>query len=174
VVGISNERLTALLCNHSAFSFGAATATPTTLVRRAAELGYRSLALTDTLNVSGAVELTEAANAHGLQAIIGATIPVRVHERLVAPLVLIATSRHGYTTLNTLITHAHAGDALMVPWPVLLQHTQDLICLTGGREGFPTQLLARRELVELAGLIRELKGAFRDRLYLQLYHDLLP
>jgi error-prone DNA polymerase len=174
VVGISNERLTALLCNHSAFSFGAATATPTTLVRRAAELGYRSLALTDTLNVSGAVELTEAASAHGLQAIIGATIPVRVHERLVAPLVLIATSRNGYTTLNTLITHAHAGDALVVPWPVLLQHTQDLICLTGGREGFPTQLLARRELVELAGLIRELKGAFRDRLYLQLYHDLLP
>ena len=174
MVGIANERLSALLCNHSAFSFGAATATPTTLVRRAAELGYRSLALTDTLNVSGAVELTQAARTHGLQAIIGATIPVQVHERLVAPMVLIATSRNGYATLNTLISHAHAREALVVPWPVLLRHTQDLICLTGGREGFPTQLLARRQLAELADLIRELKGAFRDRLYLQLYHDDLP
>ena len=171
---IANERLSALLCSHSAFSFGAATATPTTLVRRAAELGYRSLALTDTLNVSGAVELTQVAAAHGLQAIIGASVPVRIHERLVAPLVLIATSRTGYATLNTLISHAHEGDALVVPWPVLLQHNHDLLCLTGGRDGFPTQLLARRELRELEGLMRELKGAFRDRLYLQLYHDLLP
>lgn len=174
MVGIANERLSALLCNHSAFSFGAATATPTSLVRQAAELGYRSLALTDTLNVSGAVELSQAANAAGIQPIIGASVPIRLHEQLVAPVVLIATSRHGYANLNVLISHAHEGALLAVPWPVLLHHQHDLICLTGGRQGFPTQLLARRELTELERLMRELKGAFRDRLYVQLYHDRLP
>jgi len=173
-VGIAGERLTALLCTRSTFSFGAGTATPTTLVRRAAELGYRSLALTDLLNVTGAVELFQAARDAGLRALIGATVPVRLDDRDVVPLVLLAASRAGYATLNELITHAHAADAPAVPWAVLLAHTHDLVCLTGARDGLPARFLARRQVAELDRRVRELKGAFPDRLYVQLFHDRLP
>jgi hypothetical protein len=174
VVGIAGERLSALLCTRSTFTFGAGTATPTTLVRRAAELGYRSLALTDLLNVTGAVELFQAAREHGLQALIGATVPVQLDDRDVVPLVLLAASRAGYATLNELITHAHASPTPVVPWSVLLAHTHDLVCLTGARDGLPARFLARRQVAELDRRVRELKGAFPERLYVQLFHDRLP
>ncbi len=61
MVGGENDRLSALLNVHSYYSFGAGTASPTTLVKRAAALGYQYVALTDDLNVSGVVELFQAA-----------------------------------------------------------------------------------------------------------------
>src|SRR5690606_9952940 len=109
LVGGSAERLTALLDVHSYYSLGAGTASPTTLVKRAAELGYEYLALTDDLNVTGAVELFQAAKQHGIRALIGATVPVRL-EREVYPFVLIAASRAGYGTLCRLISLAHSRD----------------------------------------------------------------
>src|SRR5690606_25043048 len=65
-------RLSALLATHSYFSVGAGAASPTSLVRRAAELGYRYVGLTDALNVTGGAELFQAAHEHGLKALIGA------------------------------------------------------------------------------------------------------
>ena len=55
-----------------------------------------------------------------------------------------------------------------------MAHTHDLVCLTGAREGLPARFLARRRVAELDRRIRELKGAFPDRLYVQLFHDRLP
>ena len=91
-MGGSGQRLNALLNVHSYYSLGAGTASPTTLVERAAELGYEYLALTDDLNVTGAVELFQAARKHGVRALIGATVPVRL-ENDVYPFVLIAPTR---------------------------------------------------------------------------------
>ena len=96
-MGGSGQRLNALLNVHSYYSLGAGTASPTTLVERAAELGYEYLALTDDLNVTGAVELFQAARKHGVRALIGATVPVRI-DNDVKFFVLIATSRAGYAT----------------------------------------------------------------------------
>jgi error-prone DNA polymerase len=172
-VSLAPRRLTAALCVHSSFSFGAGVRSPTTLVRRAAELGYGALALTDTLNVTGGAELFAAAREHGVQALIGATLPVRIDDE-VYPLVAIAASRGGYRTLNELITHAHAREERDVPWPVLLSHTSDLIVLTGGRDGLPARLLAKRRVRELETRMRELRGAFEGRLFVQLFHDRLP
>jgi error-prone DNA polymerase len=162
--------LEALLCAHSYYSLGAGTASPRTLVRRAAVLGYRYLALTDVLSVSGGVDLFEAAREHGVKALIGATVPVRIGDRAF-PLVLLAQSRRGYARLNCLLTAAHEREEKDVPWPVLLAHSEDLALLTGDREGFPTGYLAERRIAELERLLRELAGAFPARLYLQLYHD---
>ena len=164
------RRLSALLVTHSYFSFGAGTASPTSLVRRAAELGYRYVGLTDDLNVTGAVELFQAAHEHGVKALIGATVPVRVEDD-VYPMVAIAASRAGYETLCRLITQAHEREEKDVPFPVLLAHTHDLVLLTGGRDGLPARLLARRRVSELEALLTQLKGAFGDRLYVQLFHD---
>ncbi|RTH99974.1 hypothetical protein CSW29_06740 [Thermus scotoductus] len=46
--------------------------------------------------------------------------------------------------------------------------------LSGGRQGFPSALLAQRRLEALDRLLRALKEAFRDRLFLSLYHGRLP
>ncbi len=170
MVGVSGKRLKALLNVHSYYSLGAGTASPTTLVERAAQLGYEYLALTDDLNVTGAVELFQAAQEHGVRALIGATVPVRV-EDTAYPFVLIATSRAGYGTLCRLISLAHSREEKDVPLAALLAHSHDLILLTGPREGAVSQLLAQRRIRELELLMRQLQGAFPERLYLQLFHD---
>jgi error-prone DNA polymerase len=105
-VGGSADRLNALLNVHSYYSFGAGTASPTSLVTRAAELGYGYIALTDDLNVTGGVELFQAARQYGIKALIGATVPVLIEDQTY-PFVLLATSRAGYGTLCRLITLAH-------------------------------------------------------------------
>ncbi len=170
MVGGARERLTALLNVHSYFSLGAGTASPTTLVRRAAELGYDYVALTDDINVTGGVEAFQAARRYGIRALIGATVPVRI-EAEAYPVVLIAASRAGYGTLCRLVSLAHAREERDVPLPALLAHTHDLVLLSGPRDGVVARWLAERRVAELEALLRQLQGAFPERFYLQLFHD---
>ncbi len=188
-MAVQDERLTALLNVHSYYSFGAGTASPTTLVRRAAELGYSHVALTDDANITGGVELYQAAREYGIKALIGATVPV-VCGGGIHPFVLIATSKAGYGTICRLLTLLHApeeqarssprGDERVpeerreervVGLDALLAHTEDVILLSGPRDGVVPSLLAERRLGELERLLARLKEAFGERFYLQLFHD---
>lgn len=135
-------RLKALLNVHSFFSFGAGASSPTTLARRAAELGYRSLALTDEHGVYGAAELARAARTCGLRALYGATVHLELRGEGY-PLVLLAASREGYAGLNELLSLAHEGGKT-VTLPVLLAHAEGLFLLTGPRRGFLSRFLAER------------------------------
>ena len=163
--------LRTLLNAHSFFSFGAGTSSPKTLVERAATLGYTSLALTDEGGVYGVVEAQQTAREHGIRALVGATVKLE-HDKQVYPLVLIAASRAGYRTLNELLTYQHSHEAVTLP--VLQAHSKDLFCLTGGRKGFPTRLLAERRVTAAADLLLTLRNTFADRLFLQLYFDRYP
>lgn len=169
-MGGEGERLSALLNVHSYYSLGAGTASPTTLVERAAAQGYRYLALTDDLNVTGMVELFRAAEEHGIRALIGATVPVTVGTEAY-PFVLIATSRAGYATVCELITAAVARAERAALLPELLAHNHDVILLSGPRDGVVARLLAQRRVTELQDLLGRVGAAFPDRFYLQLFHD---
>jgi error-prone DNA polymerase len=61
---------------------------------------------------------------------------------------LLAASREGYTLLSAHLTRVLAEGAL--PLEALLAENRDLVLLTGGREGFPSRLLAERCLCSLA------------------------
>ena len=163
--------LQTLLNVYSFFSFGAGVSSPKTLVERAATLGYSSIALTDEGGVYGAVEAQRAARAHGIRALVGATIRLE-HDKDTYPLVLIAGSRAGYRTLNELLTYQHSHDAITLP--VLQAHGTDLFCLTGGRRGFPTQLLAERQVSAASDLLLSLRSIFAERIFVQLYFDHYP
>jgi error-prone DNA polymerase len=169
VVLIQAERLKTLLNVHSYFSFGGGVSSPTQLALRAAELGYSHIALTDTAGVYGSVELYKAAEKHGLKPIVGATVPL-LHAGETYPLVLLCSSRRGYKNLNELVTLAktHEGSVTL---STLEAHCQDLHVLTGGRKGFPTQLLQGKQVREAQKLLDALKGIFRSKLWVQLYFD---
>jgi len=166
-------RLSALLDCHSYFSFGRGASSPSRIVERAAELGYNAVALVDENGVYGAVEAQRAGKQFGVKVLIGATVQLKT-DLGVYPLSLIAVNRDGYEVLCNLLTTVHADDDEHVTLPVLLAHTADLICLTGGREGFPTRLLAERKIVQAEQLLATLKGAFPERLYVQLYYSGYP
>jgi error-prone DNA polymerase len=73
---------------------------PDELVRRAAELGYRALAITDRNSLAGVVRAHVAAKETGLQLIVGAEIT----PSDAPPVVLWATDRASYGRLCRLIT----------------------------------------------------------------------
>ena len=84
----------------SNFSFLRGASHPEELVRRAAELGYRALALTDECSVAGVVRAHMAAQALPLQLIIGSEFQLVDDLRLV----LLARNRIGYAQLCALIS----------------------------------------------------------------------
>ncbi len=86
----------------SNFSFLRGASHPGELVQRAAQLGYRALALTDECTLAGVVRAHVAAQAHGLHLIIGAEFKLSDGPRLV----LLASDRDGYGNLAQLITTA--------------------------------------------------------------------
>ncbi|MFY3382860.1 error-prone DNA polymerase [Paracidovorax sp. MALMAid1276] len=88
----------------SNFSFQRGASHPGELVRRAAELGYQALALTDECSVAGVVRAREAARRTGLHLIVGSEF-LWGHLRLVA----LARDAQGWGNLCEFITAARAA-----------------------------------------------------------------
>ena len=84
----------------SNFSFLRGASHPEELVQRAAELGYRGLAITDECSVAGVVRAHVEAKKHGLRLIIGSEITLACGARLV----FLAQNLRGYGNLSELIT----------------------------------------------------------------------
>ncbi len=84
----------------SNFSFLRGTSHPEEMVERAAELGYRALALTDRNTMAGVVRAHEAAERTGLHFIPGARLDLTDGPSLLC----LPTTRHGYGALSRLIT----------------------------------------------------------------------
>ena len=77
---------------------------PERLAVRAAEYGYKSLALTDTSDLGGSIRFTLEAERVGLKPIIGAELLIDGFTT-----VLLASTAGGYRNLSTLVTRARVG-----------------------------------------------------------------
>src|SRR5580704_6800261 len=89
---------------HSAYSFLDGTSLPDELARRAGELGYEALALTDHNSVSGSMELAQVAGACGVRPLHGAEIDLTDGRHLT----LLVRDARGWRNLCRLLTLAHA------------------------------------------------------------------
>ena len=129
----------------SNFSFQRGASHPEELVERAHELGYRSLALTDSASLAGIVRAHVRAKALGLHLIVGAEIRLVTHH---APatgctLLLLAPCRRAYGQLCALLSHLRQhpcpsgptpADRLPVhgtldTWPPTDGPVDDLLCV---------------------------------------------
>ena len=86
----------------SNFSFLRGASHPEELVKRAAELGYRAIAITDECSVAGIVRAHTAAKEYSVQLIVGSEFYLEDGLHLI----LLARSRRGYAQLCGLITQA--------------------------------------------------------------------
>ncbi len=94
----------------SNFSFLRGASHPEQLVARAAELGYRALAITDECSVAGVVRAHGEAKQQGLPLIVGSQFRVQEHEGSGFRLVALAMNRDGYGNLCELITLARSRE----------------------------------------------------------------
>jgi len=116
------------------FSFLEGASHPDELVRRAAELGYAALAVTDRNSLAGVVRAHAAARDSGLKLLVGAEITPDD-----APgAVLLATDRASYGRLAALITRgrrrAPKGECRLT-FDDVAEHAEGLIAGVLGREG---------------------------------------
>ena len=121
---------------HSHFSLMHATVSPRALCRQARQLGYTTLALTDSNNLYGLWPFLAACSEQGLTPIIGAEIRT-ASQRIFC----LVKDRGGYRNLCRLLTerhcnpdfhlstaliNSHQGLVLLVPETTLLLHCRDI------------------------------------------------
>ena len=173
------------LRTHSAYSLSEGALPIKQMAKLASEMGMPALAITDTGNLFGALEFSEAMIEKGIQPIIGITLQVdfrdtdRDHvnrpgagnERFPS-LAFLAKDEIGYTNLMRLSSKAfldtpdHAEPHVSIE--SLTESSQGLICLTGGPNG-PLDTALRRQHGTLArDRLLRLRSIFGDRLYVEL------
>ncbi len=162
---------------HSAFSFGAAAVTPETLVRRAAELGYSALGLTDAADLGGVVRFVLEARRQGIRPVVGAELLVESH-----PAAFLAMNERGYRNLAGLVTHARMGNLgtwtrehphtergrAAVPWSLVAERSEGLIALTGPASGELATLVRGGRRADAFRRLAEWREVFGDRLAVEV------
>ena len=152
------------LHTRSAFSFLSSGSQPQRLADRAAELGMSSVALLDRDTVAGAVRFHFEARKHRITPIIGSEITM--DDGSVLPLVPI--NLKGYQNLSRLITTIKLDNPKgehFATREIIEQHSSDLICFTGGSDGFIHNGIKNGSgLADLAWL----NYVFEKRLYVEL------
>ncbi len=144
-----------------------------------------AVAITDTSNLFGGLEMSLSFPGGGVQPIMGCQIAVTREDGLDRngrrpepdPIVLLAQNEAGYYNLLKLSSHAflktEAGETAQVPFDILEQHSDGLIFLTGGAGGPIGRLIAAEQLDEAKEYLENLQRIFDQRLYMELQrHDL--
>lgn len=119
---------------HSGYSMLDGAARPEALARRAAELDYPALALTDHNSLAGLIAHAHACAAVGVRPIAGCEITLDDGSHLT----LLARDAAGYRSLARLVSAAHLSGADGVPQASmedLAACVDGLECLTGCRRG---------------------------------------
>jgi DNA polymerase III subunit alpha len=175
------------LHTHTAYSLSEGAIT----IKRMAELtkasGMPALAITDSGNLFGALEFSEALKDQGMQPIIGVQLKVALETTVAQPstgiqkhpsLVLLAKTREGYANLMKLVSRsfleAAPQDEPHVAWDMLACHASGLICLTGGPSGPLNEFLLQGQTGHASNAALKLKQLFGDNLYIELQRHGLP
>jgi DNA polymerase-3 subunit alpha len=152
----------------------------TKLVDRVAELGQKSVAMTDHGNIYGAVHFFEAAKARGIKPILGCELYICKNEDHRAPgegddnnhLLVLAENEEGYRNLVRITSEASVHGFYRKPRvskQYLAQHSSGLIGLSGCLSGeLCEELLADRyeKAVSVAQQYRDIFG--KDNFYLEI------
>ncbi|MGL4296121.1 MAG: DNA polymerase III subunit alpha, partial [Aestuariivirga sp.] len=173
------------LRTHTAYSLSEGALQIKKLAELAKDAGMPAVAITDTGNLFGALEFSEAMADKGIQPIIGCTIKVDMADapkegslrpqqglRRMPSLALLAKDETGYGNLMKLSSQAYLSSPdnaeHHVPIADLALRSEGLICLTGGPAGPLNDALVAGQISLARTYAERLKDMFGDRLYVEL------
>ena len=143
-----------------------------------ADLDMPAVAVTDTNNLFAALEFSIYAADAGVQPIIGCQFDLAFEDppapdkpAPLSPIVLLAQSEVGYENLMKLNSclYVDKGGALpQITFEQLTQHSEDVICLTGGALGPVGEILQRGTRAAAKAKLQQFLDIFQDRLYVEL------
>ena len=138
-----------------------------------------AVAVTDKNNLFCALEFSVSASSKGVQPIIGCQIDIqytdpKVGDSLpkVAPIILIAQSEKGYQNLMKLNSCLYLDEEKRgfprLELTQLKDHSDDLICLSGGPDGPIGSLIEEGQIDKATDYAANLLEIFDDRFYIEL------
>ncbi len=170
----------------SAYSLLEGAIRPAELARLARDAAMPAVAVTDVNNLFGAYEISETLAKNGVQPITGCLLSVELGETHVPlgtrpkppAIALLVQNDTGYRNLTKLLSAAYLkaepGDWPHVKAPLLAQHTEGLIVLTGGPGGPVNKCLAEGQPDAARVILENLHTMFGDRVYIELQRHGLP
>jgi DNA-directed DNA polymerase III PolC len=165
---------------HSHYSLLQGTMPVQELVDRALADNLKALALTDTNALYGAVSFSRACRAAGIKPILGMAAQVAAPAGVMPPdaevpgkLLFLANGAGGYRSLCALASYLQGGGGSRVqnpilPWEIVRQHRQGLICLSGGHQGWLARLLGTGRRDAAARFVAQLGGLFHEQYILSI------
>ena len=143
-----------------------------------------AIAITDTNNLFGAMEMSLSAVKKGVQPILGCQVDLkysdadkdsntaRFSKRDIAPIVLLVQNATGYQNLSKLVSLVYveksAQDPFFVTCEQLVAHSEGLILLTGGAHGHVGRLLESGRKPQAEQFLKTLSTTFDGRCYVEL------
>jgi DNA polymerase-3 subunit alpha len=170
---------------HSAYSLSEGAIKAEKIAALARDAAMPAVAITDTGNLFGALEFSQACTAKGIQPIIGCQIALARTDAPRTdslrpppdPLVLLAQDATGLANLQRLSSRGFLetdpGQKPQLLFDVLAEHAAGLILLTGGTNGPIARLLAEGQKSEAEALLARLAEAFPDRCVVELHRHSL-
>jgi DNA polymerase III subunit alpha len=170
------------LRSHSAYSLAEGALHIKQMATLARDAGMPALAITDSGNLFGALEFSEALSEKGIQPIIGCALRIDFQEappdrnqtapRKLPPVVLLAKDELGYRNLMKLSSRAFLQtpetEVPHVSWAMFAELSAGLICLSGGPDGPVNEALIQGQSSLARKLIERLRALLGDRLYIEL------
>ncbi len=165
---------------HSAFSLSEGAIKIGDLVELCRAHRMPAVAITDSGNLFGAMQFSEACCDAGVQPIVGCVLPLardgggshNGHGAACDELVVLAQNEAGYGNLVKLVSGAflggEAGGRPRVTWADLGRHSDGLIALSGGPAGPVGRLLGEEQAAAAEAALKRLGSLFRGRLYVEL------
>ncbi len=172
---------------HSAYSLSEGALPIKQMAALALKFRMPALAITDTGNLFGALEYSEALAEKGVQPIIGISLKVDFGRdggkaqnglRNHPTIALLAKNEAGYGNLMKLTSRnfldVPATEVPHVTWDMLERHGDGLICLSGGPQGPLNAELVQGQMEHATEIALRLKALFGDRFYIELQRHNSP
>ena len=169
------------LHNHTDYSLLDSTIRIDALIAKTQEFGMSAVAITDSNNLSGAIEFYLQCTKAGIKPIIGAEISVTSvlpgqEDHRVQPiykLVLLCMDLTGYRNLCQIVSAACSKgfqEITPVTPGVLAAHSDGLICLSGAKDGELT-VLSREGSEDAISVAAWYDEHFPERYYIELFPE---
>jgi DNA polymerase III subunit alpha len=149
-----------------------------------------AVAITDTGNLFGALEFSEAMKEKGIQPIVGTVLKVdfetsetttrqfNQNAKQLEHLVLLAKDEQGYKNLMALVSASFldipSHEEPHVPLALLQSKADGLICLSGGPKGPVNRVLKNGQMPLAVTRLQTLINMFGNNLYVELQRHGLP
>jgi DNA polymerase-3 subunit alpha len=153
------------------------------LAKRAREWRMAAVGMTDTNNICAALEFSEKLSGTGIQPIMGCTLTLDLEtgdealnphggKEFAGTIVFLAQSEKGYENLMKLSSSsfldAGATELPHIRISQLESHSEGLIALTGGCDGFINKMICSGQAETAKSALSRISAWFPNRLYVEL------